>query len=145
MILGKYKIEDYIVTINGVDETRQKVTYYNIEGEEVSVTRFNGNYDDIDSKYLSFDGAPLKVTRWQFRTQLAFMPSTDPNFTNLRDLVSYMITQMSGNEKVKAEEAWESANYISKYSPLVLSMAQALGLSDSDVDQIFIDAYQIEI
>jgi hypothetical protein len=145
MILGKYKIEDYIVTINGVDETRQKVTYYNIEGEEVSVTRFNGNYDEIDSNYLSFDNAPLKVTRWQFRTQLAFMPSPDPNFANLRDLVSYMITQMSGNEKVKAEEAWESANYISKYSPLVLSMAQALGLSGSDVDQIFIDAYQIEI
>jgi hypothetical protein len=145
MILGKYKIEDYIVTINGVDETRQKVTYYNIEGEEVSVTRFNGNYDEIDSNYLSFDDAPLKVTRWQFRTQLAFMPSPDPNFTNLRDLVSYMITQMSGNEKVKAEEAWTSANYISKYSPLVLSMAQALGLSDSDVDQIFIEAYKIEI
>jgi hypothetical protein len=56
-----------------------------------------------------------------------------------------MITQMSGNEKVKAEEAWESANYISKYSPLVLSMAQALGLSGSDVDQIFIEAYKIEI
>ena len=145
MILGKYKIENYIVTIDGVNETRQKVTYYNIEGDEVSVARFSGDYDEIESNYLSFDGAPLKVTRWQFRTQLAFMPSPDPNFDNLRDLVSYMITQMSGNEKVKAEEAWTSANYISKYSPLVLSMAQALGLSGSDVDQIFIEAYKIEI
>jgi hypothetical protein len=145
MILGKYKIEDYTVTIDGVDEVRQKVIYYNLDGDEILITRFNGDYDEIDSNYLSFDGAPLKVTRWQFRTQLTFMPSQDPNFGNLRDLVSYMISQMSGNDKVKAEEAWTSANYISKYSPLVLSMAHSLGLSDSDVDQIFIEANNIKI
>jgi hypothetical protein len=140
MIKGNYKIEDYTVTIDGVDETRQKVIYYNIDGEEITAFRFNGNYDEIDSDYLSFNGCPIKVTRWQFKAQLECVPNPIPAFD-----VQYMIDQMIGNEKIIAQSAWDNANFINRYSPLVLSMAQSLGLNDSDIDQIFIQAYNINI
>jgi hypothetical protein len=56
-----------------------------------------------------------------------------------------MIIQMTGNEKIKAEEAWDNSNYINRYSPLVLSMAQTLGMNEYDIDQIFIEANNIKI
>jgi hypothetical protein len=145
MTLGKYKIEDYTVTIDGIDEIRQKVIYYNIDGDEIFISKFDGDYNEINPNYLTFNGSPLKVTNWQFRTQLSFMPSPNPNFNNLKDLVSYMIIQMTGNEKIKAEEAWDNSNYINRYSPLVLSMAQTLGMNEYDIDQIFIEANNIKI
>lgn len=40
--------------------------------------------------------------------------------------------------------AWKNAQVFKRYSPLVLTMAQALGLSDQQVDALFIQAFQIQ-
>lgn len=40
--------------------------------------------------------------------------------------------------------AWKNAQEFKRHSPMVLNMAQALGLSDQQVDELFIAASQIE-
>ena len=40
--------------------------------------------------------------------------------------------------------AFDSAQTFKRYSPMVLNMAQALGLSDEQLDNLFVSASQIE-
>ena len=145
MIIGKFNIEDYQVTINGNTETRQRIIYYDLNLNELNRLRFDGDFDTILPNYVDLNGCPPRIMRWQFRAQLALMESPDNNFSNLDEYITHLITQMTGDEKIKTQKAWESANTISRFSPTVLNFGLTLNLSSSEIDDIFINAYEISI
>jgi hypothetical protein len=139
-ILGTFVIEDYTVTIDGVDENRQRIIYYDLDNNEITRARYYGEPDTILAGYTKASGCLIRVMRWQFRAQLGIEPSTDINFTTLKDQVDYVISQMTGSQKIVTEEAWLSANTISRISPTVNAIEGVVGLNESQVDNIFISA-----
>ena len=145
MILGKFNIEDYEVAISGVTETRQRITYYDLENNELFKARYYGDTDEINEGYVMDDGTPRRVQRWQFKSQLDLEPSPDSGYTSLKEYTTYLIDQLSGTTKIISTEAWDSANYVSYYSPTVSYIATMAGLNDSDVRRIFRDASNIEV
>jgi hypothetical protein len=80
---------------------------------------------------------PDQVTLWQLRAVLAIM--------GLEGTVTGVIQDMiDGPEKKAAWRAWEYANNIKRFSPTVSGIKAILQLTDEQVDQIFIQAEQID-
>ena len=131
---GKY-------SING-----NAVTYYDMQGNEETKAAFNGDADEIPSSYVDLiTNCPIRVMRWQFKAQLALESATDNNFTTLKDQVDYIITQMTGSQKIITEEAWVSANTISRISPTVGAIGSIVGLTETQINNIFISSSLISI
>jgi hypothetical protein len=89
------------------------------------------------------DGVPVKVTRWQLRAELAIRGLENNVTTAISNLPTG--TQSEQELKIKAQYAWDYSNYIERDSPTVSMIQMVLGLTNSEVDDIFISAYQIEI
>jgi hypothetical protein len=89
------------------------------------------------------DGVPVRVTRWQLRAQLAIQ-NLEANVTAAINALPDS-TQAEQEFKIKAKYAWESANNVQRQSPTVFMIQQVLGLTDTQVDNIFIEAYKIDI
>jgi hypothetical protein len=142
---GIYEIQNYEVEINGSGQTRQRIIYYNENNEEILRGRFYGDADEIKEGFTLSGGTPPKVMRWQFRTQLHLMESPDNNYANLEDYITYLISQMTGEEKIKTEHAWDYANTISRYSDTVNNFTIILNLTEEEVNNIFKDANNISI
>jgi hypothetical protein len=145
MIIGKFNIEDYQVTINGNTETRQRIIYYDLNLNEITTGRYYGEVDTISEGYVNLNNCPPKVMRWQFRSELSIMPSPNVNFNSLDEYITYLITQMTGNQKIYTEKAWTESNTISRYSNVVNDFKIILNLTDTELDDIFINANQIII
>jgi len=80
---------------------------------------------------------PEQVTLWQIRTVLDVM--------GLESTVTAVIQGMpDGPEKKAAWKAWEYANNIRRFSPTVEGLKAILQLTDEQLDQIFIQADQID-
>lgn len=103
------------------------------------------NPDWVDVEAVSYEEVPEipapivpeQVTLWQLRGVLAVM--------GLEDTVTSVINGMpDGNEKKIALRAWEYANNIRRQSTTVESIKSILNLTDEQVDQIFIQAEQID-
>lgn len=86
---------------------------------------------------------PSEVTRWQLRAELAIRGLEDDVTTAINNLPSG--TQEEQELKIKAQYAWDYANNIERQSPTVSMIQSVLGLTNSEVDDIFISAHQIEI
>lgn len=131
---GKYSIDGDVVT------------YYDMQGNEETKAAFNGDPDEIPTGYIEVtSNSPIRVMRWQFKAQLALESATDNNFTTLKDQVDYIITQMTGSQKIITEEAWVSANTISRISPTVGAIGSIVGLTETQIDNIFISSSLISI
>lgn len=131
---GKYSIDGDVVT------------YYDMQGNEETKAAFNGDADEIPTGYVELtSNSPIRVMRWQFRAQLGLESATDNNFTTLKDQVEYIITQMTGSQKVITEEAWHSAATISRLSPTVAAIGTTVGINNTQIDNIFISASSISI
>ena len=91
----------------------------------------------------SINGVPVKVTRWQLRAQLAIMNLE----TNVTTAINSLPTSTQDEQelKIKAQYAWDSANYIEIESPTVAMIQSVLGLTNQEVDDIFINANLINI
>ena len=137
-ILGTFTIEDYTVTIDGVDENRQRIIYYDLDNNEITRARYYGEDDIILEAYTKTSGCPSRIMRWQFRAQLNLEPATDNNFTTLKEQVNDIISQMTGAQKVITEEAWLNASTISSLSPTVATIGTILGVNETQIDNIFI-------
>jgi hypothetical protein len=89
------------------------------------------------------DGVPVQVTRWQLRAQLAIQDLEQ----NVTDAINALPsgTQAEQEFKIKAQYAWDYSNNIERTSPTVSMIQVVLGLTDSEVDDIFVNAYQIDI
>jgi hypothetical protein len=80
---------------------------------------------------------PDQVTLWQLRAVLEIM--------GLEATVTAVIKGMpEGVESTVAWRAWEYANNIKRFSPTVAGIKAILQLTDEQVDQIFIQADQID-
>lgn len=108
------------------------------------------NIDNYAKSKLSYplvtdvvDGVPVKVTRWQLRAQLAIQ-GLESDVTNAINALPTS-TQTEQEFKIKAQYAWDYANYIERESPTVAMIESVLGLTNQQVDDIFINAYQIII
>jgi hypothetical protein len=89
------------------------------------------------------DGVPVRVTRWQLRAQLAIQGLEQAVTDAINALPDS--TQAEQEFKIKAQYAWDFSNNIERQSPTVSMIQAVLGLTDSQVDDIFVNAYQIDI
>lgn len=77
---------------------------------------------------------PQVVTRFQARAAL-----------HLAGLLQQVETMMAASETdMLARLAWQDAQEFRRQSPTVLAMAQALGLSDAQLDELFTTAAEIQ-
>ena len=89
------------------------------------------------------NGVPVIVSRWQLRAQLAIQELEQDVTDAINALPS--ATQAEQEFKIKAQYAWDYSNNIERYSPTVAMIQVVLSLTDTQVDDIFINAYQIDI
>jgi hypothetical protein len=55
------------------------------------------------------------------------------------------VASLQGDEGIAAKHAWESATSFDRYGPTVTAVAAALGLSDAQLDAMFIQAESITV
>jgi hypothetical protein len=89
------------------------------------------------------DGVPVRVTRWQLRAQLAIQ-NLEANVTAAINALPDS-TQAEQEFKIKAQYAWDYSNNIERNSPTVAMIQAVLSLTNQEVDDIFVNAYSIEI
>lgn len=77
---------------------------------------------------------PFVVAKWQLQVVLASMPHAGGG--TLLDAANALAAQVGGVAAI----AWAGASEITRASPLLNELAPALGLSDADVDAIFVRA-----
>ena len=95
---------------------------------------------------------PERVTRWQFKQACAEKESPIPNFSNLEQVIDYMLSQMpEGVAKQRAYRAWTDANNIERNSPTIEALRVQLNqiagtevLTITEIDELFIKAEQID-
>jgi hypothetical protein len=103
----------------------------------------NPGWEDVEPVAYNEDPQPEivqvpdQVTLWQLRAVLEIM--------GLEATVTAVIKGMpEGVESTVAWRAWEYANNIKRFSPTVAGIKAILQLTDEQVDQIFIQADQID-
>jgi len=89
------------------------------------------------------NGVPVRVTRWQLRAQLAIQNLENSVTTAINSLPSS--TQAETEFKIKAQYAWDYSNNIERNSPTVAMIQAVLSLTDAEVDNVFINANNIDI
>jgi hypothetical protein len=89
------------------------------------------------------DGVPVRVTRWQLRAQLAIQ-GLEANVTAAINALPDS-TQAEQEFKIKAQYAWDYSNNIERNSPTVSMIQAVLSLTNQEVDDIFVNAYSIDI
>lgn len=79
---------------------------------------------------------PSKVTMRQAR--LALLQA------DLLDQVETLLQSMEGPEGQAARIEWDYSSEVNRYKPFVQSLGSQLGLTDEELDQLFITASQID-
>lgn len=97
-------------------------------GEIIYVDYFEGEQEQYERSLL-----PKIVSQRQLRTQLVL------NGFNL-DAIQTAINGLSEPDKSIAQIAWDYAITFERNSPLLVIVAQMLGLTESDIDTIFLNA-----
>lgn len=106
-----------------------------IEGITPPADWAGGRYTCLDEQWARASQlVPQTVTRFQARAAL-----------HLAGLLEAVETMMqSPDTPMLARLAWQDAQVFERQSPTVLTLAEALSLSDADLDQLFIDAAGIK-
>lgn len=91
--------------------------------------------DDAWQPYEAPPAVPLSVTMRQAR--LALMAS------GMLDAVNAAVDAMEGATGAAARIEWEFSSEVQRNKPLVQSMGAVLGLTESDLDNLFIQAASI--
>lgn len=72
---------------------------------------------------------PQEISLWQFRAVLKLM--------NLFDKVNIIIDQLPYPLKSITKEQWEYGNIVQRNHPVIVQLGSELGLSSSQIDDIF--------
>lgn len=91
----------------------------------------NASMDTVIAPPVVEVPVPGSVTRYQARVALRRV--------GLRDTVEAMVTQAGGDVK----DAWDDAAVFERYSPFIVTMGTALGLTEKQIDDLFIMASTI--
>jgi hypothetical protein len=80
---------------------------------------------------------PLEVALWKLRFVLSQM--------NLEQAVSDALNSLPEPQKTAANYIWNYGNTIDKHSPTIMFLQQQLGLTDTQVNEIFIQSNSITL
>jgi hypothetical protein len=80
---------------------------------------------------------PLEVALWKLRFILSQM--------NLEQAVSDALNSLPEPQKTAANYIWNYGNTIDKHSPTIMFLQQQLGLTDTQVNEIFIQSNSITL
>ncbi len=108
--------------------------YFDEENRIFTYPVLNKTQEEIDAQNRAF--VPQTVSQRQIRTQLVL------SGFNLTD-IDAAIDSLSEPDRSIALIAWDYAVTFERESPLLVSLALILGLTDTDLDNIFINASQL--
>jgi hypothetical protein len=80
---------------------------------------------------------PREIANWRARAVL--------ELAGLHEQVDFLINSMSGPEGVIVRNAWQTAAPLARRGPTVSALAPALGLSEEQVDAMFIQAEALSV
>lgn len=107
------------------------VEWLKLENTPLFVDFFEGEEAEHNRQFL-----PKTVSQRQLRTQLVL------NGFNL-DNIQNAINTLQEPDKSIAQIAWDYAITFERDSPLLISLGFSLGLSQSDIDNIFLNASKL--
>lgn len=85
---------------------------------------------------LSAEAVPQEVLLWQFRAAVAL--------AGLKEAVETELASLHGATKTIATDKWEYGNTVKRYHPTTVSLGAAIGLSPSQIDDIFKTAASLQ-
>lgn len=80
---------------------------------------------------------PQETTSWRIRAIVSLL--------GLETQVEQLLESLEEPNKTIAKYAWYQGSTVQRNSPTVLFIGQSLGLNNDEIDQIFIDAYNISV
>ena len=128
------KEDNGVITLIPMDETSllyQEYLQFLQSGGTVEPSNLFTEEEEMEAN------TPTEVALWKLRFILAQM--------SLEQSVSEALNTLPEPQKTAANYIWNYGNAIDKYSPTVQFLQSYLGLSDTEVNQIFIQANQIKI
>jgi hypothetical protein len=107
-----------------------------LNGDIICAPEVYVTYTDVKLVIWMMDGPPIpqQVPMWAVRTVL--------QNDNLFDQAQAAITASTDNG---LKNVWEYGNYADRSSKAIASLAVTLNLTDAQVDQMFIDANNLEV
>lgn len=101
------------------------------------------------------DMTPTNAFDWEYKNNAWVAPSPVPKEITMQQArkmlfsinklaaVDQAINAMSEPARTQAKIEWEYSNAVLRRSPLVAQLGPALGLTDQDIDQLFIQGSQL--
>lgn len=139
-----YNPETFDVILTGFYEEQPENSTTSVP----EVTYYKARYNPDDDSF--FEGAteeeilqiqrgvvPEEVPLWKVRAILTIM--------GLEQAITLLLSELSEPNRTAALAIWDRGNTVDRYSPTVLFLQQALELTDSEVDNIFIEANKITL
>lgn len=108
-----------------------------IETLSLSEAQAHGNYEIITEEVNDPIDVPSEVALWKLRFVLAQM--------QLEQSVSDAIAQLEEPQRTAATYIWNFGTAVDRYSNTVIFIKTALGLTESQADEIFIQANTITL
>lgn len=115
---------------------------YAIRNDGLGWRAIDSAADLLDGESYSEEQPPVMVTKTVPQQVTRFQALATLHNAGMLDQVEAMMAQ-PGTDKLTVL-AWQNALDFKRTSSMVLDMAQALGLTDKQVDDLFIAASQIE-
>lgn len=91
--------------------------------------------DALSPEAINAESIPHEVPLWAFRAILISL--------GYKDAIEAMLDKLSEPEKTVVNQQWEYGNFIVRTHPLIEQFGKNLGLSNNDIDTIFIDASKL--
>jgi hypothetical protein len=93
--------------------------------------------EDATEQEILFSIVPLEVGLWKVRAILTIM--------GLEEAITLSLSGLPEPNRTAALAIWDRGNTVDRFSPTVAYLQQALGLTDNEVDNIFIEANKIAL
>jgi hypothetical protein len=106
--------------------THQLMDYFEIQSDQI-LRKYNVVELEIVEPEIE---VPTEIPLWAFRIMM--------RKTGLKPTVEYMLNQLPEEQKLDAFEHYEYGNYIVRTHPLIEALSSQIGLSNKQVDDIFI-------
>lgn len=119
-----------------LDDAGNVINTINVGSVDFMLSQYpNGNYRSVEESPSIVSSIPVNVTMRQARLALLAAGKLDA--------VNAAVAAMTGAQGDAARIEWEFSNDVWRYRPLVLALASQLGMTDADLDALFVVAAAI--